>query len=179
MLGNSYTLLISSEWDGISFLNISMCLSMWAQEGTSYKVFNDSVPFGPSRTSVCLLRSVTLACNGINHILAWGKNQPLSTASLETTIFVVRLSYRLTSPSLQTEMYPASANFSLLWSDWPARAGTMSTVRAGLRTGWCNFAMFDPGVRRPSATEKTFVNCQVIWINGSPTMPELELHAVS
>ena len=69
ILSNSYTLLIASEGDGLSFLKISMCLSMQVQEGTSYKGFSDSVPLGPSRMSVCLLRSVTLACNGIRHTL--------------------------------------------------------------------------------------------------------------
>ena len=66
ILRNSYTLLIASEGDGLSFLKISMCLSIQAQEGTSYKRFNDSVPLGTSRTSVCFLRSFTLACNGIS-----------------------------------------------------------------------------------------------------------------
>ena len=75
-----------------------------------------------------------------------GKNQPLSTASSETTMHAVWLSYRLTSLPSQTEIYPASANFAPLRSDWSARAGTISTVRAGLRTEWCYFAMFDPGV---------------------------------
>ena len=135
MLGNSYTLLIASEANGLYFLKTSMCLSMWVQEGNSYKGFNDSVPLGTSRKSVCILRSVTLACNGILHILVWGKNQPLRRASSETTMHAVRLSYSSTSSPSQTEMYPASANFAPLRSDWPARAGTMSMVRAGLRTG--------------------------------------------
>ena len=117
MLGNSYTLLIASEGVGMPFLKMSMCLSMRAQEGTSYKGFSDYFPLGPSRTSVCFLRLVTLACNGILHILVWGKNQPLSTASLDTTMRAVRLSYRLTSSPSQTEMYPASAIFSPLRSD--------------------------------------------------------------
>ena len=40
MIGNYYTLLISSEGDGLYFLKNSMCLSMRAQEGTSYRGFN-------------------------------------------------------------------------------------------------------------------------------------------
>ena len=55
ILGNLFTLLIASEGGGLAFLKISMCLSMWAQEGTSYKGFNDSVPLGRSRTSVSYL----------------------------------------------------------------------------------------------------------------------------
>ena len=117
MLGNSYTLLIASEGDDLSFLKMSMCLSMRAQEGTSYKGFIDSVLLGPSRTSVCFLRSVTLACNGIIHILVWVQNQPLSTASSETMMCAVRLSCRLTSSPSQTEMYYASAKFAPLRSD--------------------------------------------------------------
>ena len=107
MLGISYKWFIASEGGGLSLLKIYMCLSMRAHELTSYKGFKDSVPLGPSRTSVCLLRSVTLACNGIRHILVWGKNQPLSTAYLETMMRAVRLSYRLTLSPLQTEIYPA------------------------------------------------------------------------
>ena len=84
MLSNSWTLLIASAGEGLSFLNISMCLSMRAQVGTTYKGFIDSVPLGMSRISVCLLRSVTCAFNGILHILVWGQNQPLSTASSYT-----------------------------------------------------------------------------------------------
>ena len=128
---------------------------------------------------MCILRSVTLACNGIHHILVWGQNQPLSMASLETTIHVVRLSYRLTSLPSHTDMYPASENLSPLRSYWTERAGTMSTVRAGLCTGWCNLAMLDPGVQRPSATENTLVDFWVVCINSSPTMMALEVHAVS
>ena len=56
ILGNSYTSLIASEGDDLSFLKNSMCLSMRAQEGTSYKGFSDSVPLGPSRTKGCFLR---------------------------------------------------------------------------------------------------------------------------
>ena len=162
MLGNSYSLLIALEGGGLSFLKISMCLSIQAQEGTSYKGFNDSVPLSPSRKSMCLLRSVTLACNGILHISVWGQNQPLSTASLKTMMRAVRLSYRLTSSPSHAEMYPASEIFAPLRSDWPARAGTMSTVRAGSRTRWYNFVMFDLGVWRPSLIENTLVDCQVV-----------------
>ena len=42
--------------------------------------------------------------------------------------------------------------------DWLARAGTMSTVRAGYRTGWWGFDIVDPGVRWPSAMVKTVVD---------------------
>ena len=91
----------------------------------------------------------------------------------------MRLLYRLTSLPSQTEMYPASENFAPLRSYWPARAGTMSKVHAASRTEWCNFAMFEPGVWRPSATENTLVGCRVVWINGLPTIPSLEVHAVS
>ena len=159
MLGNLYTLLMSSDGDALSFLNASMCLSMRAQKGTSYRGFKDSVPLGPSRTSMCILRSVTLACNGIHHILVWVQNQPLRTPSSETTMRVVRLPYKLTSSLPQTDMYPDSANLAPLRRDCPARAGTMSTVCAGLRTGSCNLAMLDLEVWRPSATEKTLVDC--------------------
>ena len=74
----------------------------------------------------------------------------------------VRLSYRLTSSPSKTEIYPASANFAPLRSDWSARSGTMSTVCAGSRTGWCNFAMFDPGVWWTSETENTLVDFWVV-----------------
>ena len=72
-VGGSYvfTLLMASDGDSRSVLNASMCLSMRAQEGTLYKGFSDSVLLGPSRKSMCLLRSVTLDCNGILHILVW------------------------------------------------------------------------------------------------------------
>ena len=108
---------------------------------------------------MCLLRSVTLAYNGIRHILVWRQNQPFSTASSDTTMLAVQMSYNLTLSPSQTEIYPASANLAPLRSDWPARAGTMSTVHAGSRTGLCNLAMLDPGVWRPSATENTLVDC--------------------
>ena len=122
MLGNLYTFLMASEGDGLYFLNASMCLRMLAQEGTSYRGFNDSVLLGPSGTIMCLLRSFTLACNGIRHILVWGQNQPLSTASSETTMHAVQLSYKLTSFPSQNEMYPYSENLAPLRSDCPARA---------------------------------------------------------
>ena len=91
-----------------------------------------------------------------------GKNQPFRTASSETTMLAVRLSYRLTPSPSKTEMYPASANLAPLRSYWPARSGTMSTVRAGSHTGWHNLVMLDPGVWRPLAKENTLVDCWVV-----------------
>ena len=64
---------MASDGDGLSFFSASMCLSMREQEGTSHRGFRYSVPLGTSRTSVCILRSVNLAYNGIRHILVWGK----------------------------------------------------------------------------------------------------------
>ena len=84
--------MIASAGEGLSFLNISMSLSMRAQVGTTYKGFINSVPLGLSRISVCLLRSVTFAFNGIIHILVWGQNQTLSTASSDTMMRAVWLS---------------------------------------------------------------------------------------
>ena len=55
----------------------------------------------------------------------------------------------------------------------------MSTVRAGSLTGWCSFASVEPGVLWPSATVKTLVDGRPIWMKGSPTMPALEVNAVS
>ena len=94
------------------FLKTSMCLSMRAQEGNYYRGFNDPVPLGPSKKIVCLLRSVTLACNGIFQILVWGQNQRLSMGSLGTVMHVVWLSYRLNVSPSQTDMSPASANLA-------------------------------------------------------------------
>ena len=68
MLDNLYTLLMASDGDVRSVLNACMCFSMREQEVTSYRGLNDSVPLGQSSTSVCSLRSVTLACNEIHHI---------------------------------------------------------------------------------------------------------------
>ena len=154
--------MIASAGDGLFFLNIFICLRMRAQEGITYKGFSDSVPLRLYMISVCFLRSVTFSCNEILHILVWGKNQPLSTASSVTMMHAVQLSKRLTLSPTQTEMYPASANFAPLRSDLPARAGTISTVCAGSRTGWCNLEMFDPGVCQPSETENTLVDCWVV-----------------
>ena len=52
MLGNSHTLLMATDGDGWSVLNDSICLSIQVQEGTLYRGFKDSVPFGLSSTSV-------------------------------------------------------------------------------------------------------------------------------
>ena len=55
----------------------------------------------------------------------------------------------------------------------------MSTVRAGSRTGWCSFATLDPGVLCPVATVNILVDGWSVGMNGSPSSPALEVHAVS
>ena len=55
----------------------------------------------------------------------------------------------------------------------------MSTVRAGSRTGWCSFATLDPGVLCPVATVKIFLYGWSVGMNGYPSSPACEVHAVS
>ena len=85
----------------------------------------------------------------------------------------------LTSASLQINTYPALANFSPLSRDWLARPGTISTVWAGSRTRWCSFATLDPGVLCTVATVNIFVDGWYVGMNGSPSSPAWEVHAVS
>ena len=99
--------------------------------------------------SVCSF--LTVCFRGIRHMRVRGHRHPFRTASSDTVILTVRPSYMLTSALLQIDTYPALENFSPLIRDWSARPGTMSTVRAGSRTGWCSFANLDPGVLCPVA----------------------------
>ena len=108
-----------------------------------------------------------------------GHRHPLRTASSDTGILMVRPSYMLTSSSSQINTYPALANLSPLSRDWSAIPGTMSTVRAGSRTGWCSFETLDPGVLFPVATVNIFVYGWSVGMNGSPSSPAWEVHAVS
>ena len=55
----------------------------------------------------------------------------------------------------------------------------MSTVRAGSCTGWCSFAPLDHGVLCPVATVNILVDGWSVGMNGSPSSPVLEVHAVS
>ena len=55
----------------------------------------------------------------------------------------------------------------------------MYTVRAGLRTGWCSFATLDPWVFCPVATVNILVDGWSVGVNGSPSSPAMEVHAVS
>ena len=55
----------------------------------------------------------------------------------------------------------------------------MSTVRAGSRTGCYRFATLDPGVLFPVETVNILVNGWSVGMKGSPSIPALEVHAVS
>ena len=55
----------------------------------------------------------------------------------------------------------------------------MSTVRASSRTGWCSFATLDSGVLCPVATVNMFVEGWSVGMNGLPSSPAWEVHAVS
>ena len=55
----------------------------------------------------------------------------------------------------------------------------MYTVRDGSLTVWWSFASVEPGVLWPSAAVKTLLDGQPVWMKVSPTMPALEVHAVS
>ena len=55
----------------------------------------------------------------------------------------------------------------------------MSTVCAISHTGWWSFATLDPGVLCPVATVNILVDGWSVGMNGSPSSPALEVHAVS
>ena len=73
---------------------------------------------------------------------------------------------------------PASENLPPLRRELSARAGTMSTVRAGLHIFWWSLATFDPDVRFPSVSVNTFLDGSSVWMNGSPIFPALYVHYV-
>ena len=54
-------------------------------------------------------------------------------------------------------MYPASESFPPLRKDWSVRAGIISTVHVGSRTGWWSFPTVKAGVRWQSAMEQNLV----------------------
>ena len=127
---------------------------------------------------VCVFRLVTHGWIGTRQSLVQGHFHLFKTAASETMIRAVQPSYMLTSLSSKIDMYPASGNLLLLRRDWSASAGTMSTVQAGSRTGGCSFAIYVPSWRHPSATKKTLVEGWIVWMNGSPILPALQVQAV-
>ena len=116
---------------------------------------------------------------GMSHTLVLGHLHPFGTASSDTVILTECLSYKFTLLPSQMETYPASANLPPLMRELSARAGTMSTVCAGLRMVWYSLATFDPAAGCPSASANIFLEGSSVCMNRSPILPTFDVHAVS
>ena len=83
MLGRLYTLFMAPTGSDRSLQHVMMWTSVRSLQGSVYAEFSDSVPVGPLRNRVSLLRLVTVGCRGIRHILVHRHRHPLRTAVLE------------------------------------------------------------------------------------------------
>ena len=102
--------------------------------------------------SVLLLR--TIGTNGMRFRFASLSNQPLEIACLATMTLVFEVSYTLTSLSLNTVMYPTSANLAVLMSKLVGMLGPMWTSCAGWRMLWWRRQMLLAGVFVPLGSWK-------------------------
>ena len=162
-----------------SLLNSSMCSSTDADYRAVYIGLRDLCPVGPLMMRVCMLRSVTWAWSGIHHNIVCGHRHPLRTAFYDTVILELCPSYMLNSSPLHKDTYPDSVNLPLLRRYWLANNGTMLTVRAVSLTLCSSIAMLVAGLGCPSTSAKILVDLCFVCMNGSPTIPAWDVHAIS
>ena len=79
---------------------------------------------------------------------------------------------------MHTDTYPAYTNLPPLKREWLANDGTILTVQAVPRTLCSSLDMLVSGVGCPSASAKILVELCSVWIKGSHSMPDWDLHAV-
>ena len=125
------------------------------------------------------MRFVMWVWRGRCHRLVLGHIRPFSTTSSDIVILADCPSYKFTLLSSQMNTYPASENFPPLSREFYARAGTMSTVRAGSRTFWYSLATFEPTAGCPSASANIVLEGSYVCMNGSPILPAFDVHAFS
>ena len=132
-----------------------------------------SKPVVPPRGVVWVLMFVLSFWRVMCHIPVAGYLHTLTTPSLDTVIFTMRPSYKLTSLLMHMDMYPASWNLPRLTRGLSARSGTMSRT-----LGW-SLDTFDPSEECPYASANIFFDGSSLWMNGSPVFPALDVYAVS
>ena len=85
----------------------------------------------------------------------------------------------LTSSPVHTKTYLDSENLPPLRREWFANAGTILTVHTGSLSLCSRLAMLVAGMGCPSASAKILLDLCSVCMNGYPTLPVWDVHALS